>query len=188
MEIEVPKTSLHQPLESSSGIVESKRHPFAFIEPTSSTVNTVNGLLSSSISTCQYPDFRSSEENHSEPCKLSSVSSIWGSKYASLMVWLFSFLRSIQNLRLPSFFLDQDYCASPWTVQLLDSTNIQHLLDMGPHIIVHVGRYTLVMLLEGHLICYLYFVFDQSSFAQAQVTVYKEVLPFEQQLSGLLLL
>ena len=67
-------------------------------------MNAINGLLSSSILTCQYPDFRSSEENHWEPCKLSSVLSMWGSEYASLMVQLFSFLRLIQNLRLPSFF------------------------------------------------------------------------------------
>ena len=58
----------------------------------------------------------------------------------------------------------------------------------GPHIIIHVGRYMLVTLLEGCLICYLYFVFDQSSFAQVQVTACKQVLPFEQQLSGLFLL
>ena len=67
-------------------------------------MNAVNGLLSSSILTCQYPNFRWSEENHWEPCKLSSVSLIQGSEYASLMVQLFSFLRSIQNLRLLSFF------------------------------------------------------------------------------------
>ena len=71
---------------------------------TAPTVNAVSGLLSSSILTCQYPDFRSSEENHLEPCKLSRVLSILGSEYASLMVQLFSFLRSIQNLRLLSFF------------------------------------------------------------------------------------
>ena len=40
-------------------------------------INAVNGLLSSSISTCQYPDFRLSEENHYDPCKLSSVSYVW---------------------------------------------------------------------------------------------------------------
>ena len=73
-------------------------------KPSGPTVNAVNGLLSSSILTCQYPDFRSREENHWEPCKLSSVLSIWGSEYASLMVQLFSFLRLIQNPRLLSFF------------------------------------------------------------------------------------
>ena len=67
-------------------------------------MNAINGLLSSYILTCQYPDFRLREENQWESCKLSSVLLIWGSEYASLMVQLFSFLRSIQNLRLPSFF------------------------------------------------------------------------------------
>ena len=42
-------------------------------------------------------------------------------------------------------------------MQLLDGTNVQHLLDMGPHIIIHVRRYMLVMLLEGHPIHYLQF-------------------------------
>ena len=49
------------------------------------------------------------------------------------MVQLLSFLRSIQNLRLTSFYWSRDYCTSPWTVQFLDGTNIQYLLDMGPH-------------------------------------------------------
>ena len=38
------------------------------------------------------------------PVSYQSVLSMWGSEYASLMVWLFSFVRSIQNLRLLSFF------------------------------------------------------------------------------------
>ena len=32
MEIEVPKTSLHQSLENCRGVGESERHPFALIE------------------------------------------------------------------------------------------------------------------------------------------------------------
>ena len=59
---------------------------------------------------------------------------------------------------------------------------------MGPHIIIHVGRYTSVVLFEGHLIHYLYFMLDQSSFAQVQVAAQKQVFPFEQQFSGLFLL
>ena len=65
--------------------------------------------------------------------------------------------------------------------------NIQHLLDMGPHVVIHVGRYTSIALFEGHLIHYLYFMLDQSSFAQVQVTAYKQVFPFEQQFPGLFL-
>ena len=56
---------------------------------------------------------------------------------------------------------------------------------MGPHVILHVRRYTLVLLFKGHPICYVYFMLDQSSFAQVQVTGGKRVFPFEQQLSGL---
>ena len=59
---------------------------------------------------------------------------------------------------------------------------------MGPHIIVHMMGYVPVMLLKGCLVCQLYFMLDQSSFAQIQVTVCKQVFPFEQQLPGLFLL
>ena len=45
-----------------------------------------------------------------------------------------------------------------------------------------------VALFEGHPICYLYFMLDQSSFAQVQVVACKQVFPFEQQFSGLFLL
>ena len=44
------------------------------------------------------------------------------------------------------------------------------------------------MLFEGHLICQLYFMLDQNSFAQIYVIVHKQVLPFEQQLLSLFLL
>ena len=70
----------------------------------------------------------------------------------------------------------------------MDSTNIQHFLDMGPHIIVHMGRYASIMLFKGRFICQSYFVLGQSSFAQIQVAVCKQMLPFEQQLPGLFLL
>ena len=74
-------------------------------KPKGPTIKAVRGLASSSISTCQYPDFKSSVENHTAPCKQSRVSSILGSEYPSLTVLLFSFLRSMQNLSPPSFFL-----------------------------------------------------------------------------------
>ena len=67
-------------------------------------VNMVSSLLCSSILTCQYPDFRSSDENYLEPCRPSRVSWMQGSEQASLTVQLFSFLRSIQNHRPSSFF------------------------------------------------------------------------------------
>ena len=85
---------------------------------------------------------------------------------------------------------DQDYCASPWTVWLSDSTNIQHLLGYGPsHVIIHDGEvYITNVLWRVSYPCHLYSMFDLSSFAQVQVTACKQVLPFEQQLSGLILL
>ena len=39
----------------------------------------------------------------------------------------------------PILLLAQDYCASPWTVLLLNGTDVQHFLEMGLHIIIHVG-------------------------------------------------
>ena len=42
---------------------------------------------------------------------------------------------------------------------------------MDPHVVIHVGRYTSVAFFEGCLIYHLYFVFDQTSFAQVQVTM-----------------
>ena len=38
----------------------------------------------------------------------------------------------------PVLLSDQDHHASPWAVQLLDGTNVQHFLEMGLHIIIHV--------------------------------------------------
>ena len=64
------------------------------------------------------------------------------------MVELFSFLRWIQNLSLPSFLRTRttvlahglyDFQIAPISSIFSDSTNIQHLLDMGPHIIIQVG-------------------------------------------------
>ena len=66
-------------------------------------------------------------------------------------------------------FSDQDYCASPWTLQLPDGTNIQHLLEMGLHIIIHMLGYTSVMLFERCHICQLNPVLDQGCLAQVEV-------------------
>ena len=74
-------------------------------KPSGSMVNAVSGLASSSNSACQYLDFSSKVENQTAPCRQSRVSSILGNAYPSLTVWLFSFCRSMQSLRPPSFFL-----------------------------------------------------------------------------------
>ena len=67
-------------------------------------VNAVRGLLASLSSTCQYPDCKSRLVKMVTPSKQSKESSILGRLCASLMVLLLSFLWSIQNVKLPSFF------------------------------------------------------------------------------------
>ena len=71
----------------------------------SPTVKVVNGTLSLSISTCQYPAFTSNDVNITAPCRQSNDSSIQRRLYASFIVLEFNFLRSMQNLNEPSFFL-----------------------------------------------------------------------------------
>ena len=46
----------------------------------------------------------------------------------------------------------------------MDGPNIQHFLDMDPHIIVHMGRYASIPLLKRGLIGEPDFMFNQSSF------------------------
>ena len=68
-------------------------------------MKAVRGLESSSISTCQYPLFKSKEVKIVAAPKQSKVSSIQGKLYASLMVLAFKCLKSIQNRKDLSFFL-----------------------------------------------------------------------------------
>ena len=63
----------------------------------------VRGLLASVSSTCQYPDCKSRLVKIVASSKQSKESSIFGKLCVSLMVWLLSFLKSIQNHRLQSF-------------------------------------------------------------------------------------
>ena len=65
----------------------------------------VLGISSSFILICQNPESRSKLLNSREPASISSVSSILGNGYLSGTVILFSFLKSVQNLKVPSFFL-----------------------------------------------------------------------------------
>ena len=64
---------------------------------------------------------------------------MWGSKQASVMVLIVQCLEVNTEPQDPVLLSDQDHCASQWTVSLPDGTNIQHLLEMGLHIIIHVG-------------------------------------------------
>ena len=65
----------------------------------------MKGLLNSCHSTCHYPTLRSKDLKILVPLKQSNDSSILGKEYASLTIWAFNLCRSIQNLRIPSFFL-----------------------------------------------------------------------------------
>ena len=69
-----------------------------------------------------------------------------------------------------------------------DGTNVQHLLEMGLHIVIHVTGYASVALCEGLPICYLNSVFNLGSSTQVQVAAGKQVFPFKQQCPGLFLL
>ena len=57
----------------------------------------------SSISTCQYPAFRSKDINMMAPFRQSKDSSILGRLHASLIILEFNLWRSMQNLKEPSF-------------------------------------------------------------------------------------
>ena len=63
-------------------------------------------------------------------------------------------------------FPNQHHCTCPQIVQFMDGPNIQHFLDMGPHVIVHVGRYASIPLLERGLVCEPDFMLNQSSLTQ----------------------
>ena len=77
------------------------------------------------------------------------VSHLYG--VASMHPWWSSCSASWGQYRTSGclLFLDQDHCTNPQTVWLLDGTNIQHFLDMGPHIIIPVRRHMSLCLLRG---------------------------------------
>ena len=67
-------------------------------------MNAVYYLDSSDILTCQKPDFRSIVEKYLVPTKDSIVSGPLGNGWESFLVLAFRCRKSIQNLRVPSFF------------------------------------------------------------------------------------
>ena len=157
MEIEVPKTSLHQSLESCGGHWWVQKVSFHthrtlraqlwmqsmvyFLHPSQpASILTSGWVKRTTVITVSY-----------------QVSCLCG--VASMHPWWSSCSASWGQNRTSGCcpFPYQDHCTSPWTVRFPDGTNIQHFLHMGPHIIVHVRRYTSVMLLKGHSICYLFF-------------------------------
>ena len=67
-------------------------------------VKAVYCLDSSAIFTCQNPLFKSIQEKMQAPTMVSMISGILGKGWASFSVLSFSHRKSIQNLRVPSFF------------------------------------------------------------------------------------
>ena len=100
-------------------------------------VKAVRGLASSSNSTCQYPNFKSSVENHTAPCKQSKVSSILGNEYPSLIVLLFNLCRLMQNLSPPSFFL-KHHSTGPRAETPSNCPHLNHLLKVLLHLLIEV--------------------------------------------------
>ena len=121
-------------------------------KPRGPIVKVVRGLASSSNSTWQYPDFRSSVENHTAPCKQSKVSSILGNKYLSLIVLLFSLCRWIQNLS-PHLFSDKHHSTGPWAEASSNCSHLNHLLEVILHLLIQVRWYPLVSFLEWLGVC-----------------------------------
>ena len=115
-------------------------------------VKVARGLASSSNSTCQYPDFRSSVENHTAPCKQSKVSSILDNEYASLIVLLFSLCRLIQNLS-PHFFSDKHHSTGPWAEASSNCSHLNNLLEVILHFLIQGRWYILVSFLEQLGVC-----------------------------------
>ena len=68
------------------------------------TVNAIYWQESSETLTCQKPLLRSMVEKYRAPTKDSMVSGHLGIGYESFFVWAFRCLKSIQNLKVPSFF------------------------------------------------------------------------------------
>ena len=121
-------------------------------KPKGPIVKAVRGLASSSNSTCQYPDFRSSVENYTAPCKQSKVSSILGNECPSLTVLLLSLCRLKQNLSPPSF-SDKHHSAGPWAETSSNCTHLNHLLKVILHLLIQVRWYPLISFLKPLRVC-----------------------------------
>ena len=118
--------------------------------PKGPMVNAVRGQLVSVSSTCQYSDCKSRLVKMVAPSKQSKESSILGRLYASLIVLLLSFLRSIQNLRPPSFLQTRTTALAHGLADLANSSYLQHLLEMFLNFFVLMQGYPLIMFLKWH--------------------------------------
>ena len=134
-------------------------------KPKGPIVKAARGLASSSNSTCPYPDFRSSVENHTAPCRQSKVSSILGNEYPSLTVLLFSLHRSIQNLSPPSF-LEKHHSTDPGAEASSNCTHLNHLLKVILHLLIEVRQDPSIPFFKGLGVCNFDGIFDDVAFAQ----------------------
>ena len=138
-------------------------------KPKGPTVKAVRGLASSSNSTCQYPHFKSSVENHTAPCKQSRVSSILGNKYPSLTVLLFNFLRSMQNLSPPSFFLTSTTALAQGLKLFLIAPTSTINLKMCLHLFIEMRWDPSITFLKWLGVCDFYSMLDDIAFSQIQI-------------------
>ena len=134
--------------------------------PKGPIVKAVRGLASSSNSTCQYSDFRSSVENHTAPCRQSKVSSILGNEYPSLTVLLFSLHRSVQNLSPPSFFLTSTTALAQGLKLLLIAPTSTISFKVLLHLLIEVRWDSSVPFFKGLGVCNFDGMFDDITFAQ----------------------
>ena len=104
--VEVPEAGFHQLLKGGGGIGQSKRHSVTLIEsqwPYCECSQWFSLLIHLDLPVLRL------QVKHGEPLgSLQNVEGLIdvGQWEVSLTVWLFNFLRSMQNFRLPALFLD----------------------------------------------------------------------------------
>ena len=135
-------------------------------KPKGPIVKVVRGIVSSPNSTCQYPDFRSSVESHTAPCKQSRVSSILGSEYPSFTILLLSSHRLIQNISPPSCFSDKHHSTGPGAEVSSNCTHLNHLLEVSLHLLIEVRWYPSVPFFTWLGVCNFDGMFNDVAFAK----------------------
>ena len=130
-----------------------------------------------STSTCQYPLIKLRVENHAEPLRASSESSILGSGYEFLIVTLFKCLKSVHTLILPSFLQPRTTGAAqglfdgmiiPWSNILLISFSHSSLFDFG----IRPGLILIGLCFSISMACRTTFVWPKSSLFLANLSLF----------------
>ena len=104
----------------------------------------------------------------------------------SFTVQLFNFLRSIQNLRLPFFFLTRTTILAHGLCDF-QMAPISSISWRWAFTSLYIWGYSSVVHFEGCPVGQLYSKFDEGCLSKVQVAVGKQVFSFDQQLPGLLL-